>query len=1094
MDANQTRFHLLFGERDWRPVLERASVTGGEPDLAWDAAANAVILSPRLFRFERSPAEAPPSLELRNGAAVDRYGNWYWITDEGDAIMSLSAGLGSPRRFWPVPDGGEPERGPGGFAPVEKAPEPKPVRLRGLAVTEEHYLVAGTLEPPGLVIFDLHAGGPPLWTAWPEEAPFSPYDMARAPGGGIFILDRERKRYWVLDRTFTPLKVDQGTVETAPSRAFHFHPVDGGERPGKPARTFPTGILLGAAAGVEAEDPISIEALPDGSVLILDAAEEGARVHRYYGSRRLGLADLGGVFDGERFEAFDFAFVPDRPQFSDKKAGLHGAGGIWGGRRGELASPGAPGDGVPPGVARAGAAAWIAGTLYIAGGDGNQAFAFSLSAPAAQALKGAAGGVSPGGSGDGPAGGGGTPGGDGGTGDPGGGAPDDARGGLRLELEMRYLPMRSFGGKGFVAVWDQAGGGAAYYDRQERGGFAWVELVEKPRPRFVPQGVLEEVGTPFPPGASSSGDPAGGIPSSGDPGLLFDGKERGCVWHRVMIDAVIPKGAGIAVESRAADDPELLPAVPWRREPDPYLRSSGSELPPHRPFAGRVGRLEGAGTWELLLQEARGRYLQLRIALYSNGRVTPRLVALRVYYPRFSYLEEYLPAVYREDPASRSFLERFLANVEGMFTALEDRIANAQFLFDPRTVPGEYLDWLAGWLGLSLDASWDEDRKRLLLRHAPKMFAERGTPAGIIRAIRLATDPVPTDAIFADPGRCACGVAPGSAGGGIQGAGTAGGAGCACASGGALHPGGAFAAGGVRIVEQFLTRRSPGVVFGDPSQVEGPGVTAPHAPWSPGQGPEPLHEQYRAFLAERYGTVAGLNTAWGTSHASFDSIEFPPVMPAGRAEADDWRRFVSAPIGFAYAPVTRADEGAYRRFLEQRYRRVSAMKAASPYYAAQDVSSFAGVRLPERLPPAGPALVDWIQFASIYLPATQRAHRFTVLVPVFGEASSCSPCSGTGRERRAVGPDPEVVRRVVELEKPAHTLFEIKPYWALFRVGEARLGIDTHPGRSSRLAAAIVGQGALGEQYLAYGHPWSVRERTVVGRDRIGDRSAGRIA
>ena len=137
------------------------------------------------------------------------------------------------------------------------------------------------------------------------------------------------------------------------------------------------------------------------------------------------------------------------------------------------------------------------------------------------------------------------------------------------------------------------------------------------------------------------------------------------------------------------------------------------------PITVRIREMTGAGAREQGLGSCC--YRRQRVAtssfvsaLVSNGRTTPRLRALRVYYPRFSYLEEYLPDVYREDPTSASFLERFLANTEGIFTGLEDRIANAQYFLDPRTTPPEYLEWLGGWLGVSVDSAWDERRKRLL--------------------------------------------------------------------------------------------------------------------------------------------------------------------------------------------------------------------------------------------------------------------------------------------------------------------------------------------------------------------------------------------
>jgi hypothetical protein len=104
-----------------------------------------------------------------------------------------------------------------------------------------------------------------------------------------------------------------------------------------------------------------------------------------------------------------------------------------------------------------------------------------------------------------------------------------------------------------------------------------------------------------------------------------------------------------------------------------------------------------------------------------------------------------------------------------------------------------------------------------------------------------------------------------------------------------------------------------------------------------------------------------------------------------------------------------------------------------------------------------------------------RAHRFTVLVPV--------GLAALPAERLRLR---ESVSAVVERERPAHAAFDVQLYWALFRVGAARVGRDTALGEGSRFTALVLGAGYLGHSLLAERHPWDVPDRRVVGRDRTG--------
>jgi phage tail-like protein len=929
MDENGTRFHLILGESDWKALLN------GADGLAWNHEHAAVTLQPLVFHFSTPPGDRVPSREDRRGAGQDRYGNWYWIAENRTHILYLPASGRKAQHFWSSLDAHQERRekeAGSDFEPLS-TPESEPLLLSGLVVTEHHYLIVGVVAPAGVLIFDLHAGGPPLQMLWPQDAPFAPFDMAPAPDGGVWILDAE-PRYWALDRYFRVVTAE--TPAPADGEATDFEPADGEAR----LRCISTReITLEQAFPVAGEHAMAIVGLPDGTVLILesDPAEPCSVLRRYRFDRQIGAAirlervlpivsDTFGPSEDADLWGHDVVFLPDTS---------------------------AP-------------AREVRGTLYIAAADGNQSFAFGLR------------------------------------------ATDES---WQLDVLPHYLPMRRFSGVGLAAD----GESVSYHTLRNR----WQALVAAPRPRFQP--------------------------SASFCSAALDGKEPDCVWHRLFLDAHIPPGAEIKIESRAANSTTTLEAAPWEAEPPLYLRHKGSEIPYHRPFDQEYAQQEGVGTWETLFQNARGRYLQLRVTLRGTGRTTPIVHALRAYYPRFSYLREYLPAVYGLDAVSASFMERFLANAEGILSTTEGRIAQAQTMFDVDTIHAEYLEWLGSWFGVSLDAAWDERRRRLFLSHAMEMFNQRGTVPGLIRAIRLATDPCPDDALFEEDvlgyERC---------------------------SNDACAPN---AQPTVRIVERFLTRSVPGVVYGDPTDVVQPRRVSKDQEWTAADGAEPLHARYRDFLKHAHpptekhpSSLEALNAAWGgAGYSSWAKISFSPVPPSNPAAEADWNRFRETELGFTYVATKPLDVGIYQAFLARRYRQVSALNEAYQWQGDDELSSFDQVTLPDEneMPQQGAELYDWIKFVSQVLPIWRNAHRFTVLIP----SDTGGDDLDTIEQRRAL------VARIVEIEKPAHAEFQVKPYWALFRVGEARLGLDTLLGQGSRFVALLLGQGYLAESYIAPEEP-----------------------
>jgi phage tail-like protein len=898
MDVNGARFALLLGAEDWGRCRAPAGTKLAKLADAWDARAHGksssvaadwddtrqeLTLRADVSVFKAPPGDRAVTLDDRRGAALDRNGNVYWVDAARAGIAVLSSGSGNVSTFWPSPLAAAPAAH-GDFSARQPA-QATPAQFGGMAITEDSYLVVGNATPAGLLVFDLVAGGPPSELRWPATVTFAPFDLAARPCGGVWVLDRDNRRCWELDRRLAVVAPPEQSGATA-SEAPDFQPVTPPVKSAPPAApAFPSGISLASSSPLDASDPVAIEALPDNTVLVLDRDSDGkhSRVIAYRGGARIDGDDPSCRLD---FVAHDFVFMA------------------------------------------VGSDAARPGLLLIADSKGNQAYAFEVLLE---------------------------------------------NGGLRLIAEADFYPLRRFGGKALIAAADRA-----LYDFGER----WVPLVAQRRADYATE---VEIRTP-----------------------VFDAMEPQCVWHRLMLDACIPPGTLVRVwscagEEKLADTEAVVGA--WQEEPALYLRGEGQELAWQRPWNDvAVDYSKGDGTWELLFQHARGRYLQLRLVLSGNRRATPRLRALRAWYPRFSYSERFLPAAYREEPVSASFIDRLLANFEGFYTELEGRIANVQALFDPRTTPPDTLDWLADWFAIAMDPAWDERRRRLFLRHAMDFFRYRGTVRGLKMALHLAFDPQIDEANLTP-----------SADADVQ-----------------LQD--------IRVVERYLLRRAPAVSFGDAQDSEGLRVVVADGQWSPAEGNAGLVRRYAGFLGQ-------------TATAAQEATPFVLTPPADTDAAQQWTQFVQQALGFV--PDLK-QSARWRDFLQRRYRRISALNTVY----GTDWESFDEVPLPDTLPPDGAAQTDWYDFQTRVLAIGSTAHRFRVLLP------TADINLGVDEAQRRK----DLATRIVNLEKPAHTSFDVGFYWAMFRIDEARLGFDTLLDVGSRapqlIPDAVLGQTYVGESFL----------------------------
>ena len=72
------------------------------------------------------------------------------------------------------------------------------------------------------------------------------------------------------------------------------------------------------------------------------------------------------------------------------------------------------------------------------------------------------------------------------------------------------------------------------------------------------------------------------------------------------------------------------------------------------------------------------------------------------------------------------------------------------------------------------------------------------------------------------------------------------------------------------------------------------------------------------------------------------------------------------------------------------------------------------------------------------------------------------------------------------MTKPAHTWFDVRQYYDLFVVGQARLGQDTELGNAPAYVPMVTGNDYLAAGYLGYPRPFDLADRIVTDRDRVG--------
>jgi hypothetical protein len=228
-------------------------------------------------------------------------------------------------------------------------------------------------------------------------------------------------------------------------------------------------------------------------------------------------------------------------------------------------------------------------------------------------------------------------------------------------------------------------------------------------------------------------------------------------WNSADLDVVMAAGTAVEISVAATRDPSeiaqinrlfqrppeqrfaaLNDAIRWRQDRTTRYVAESDE-PVREKLRVLLDGLTQTNLW-----------LRVQFRVLAGGS-PPRLAALKVFYPEHSYLE-FLPAVYRENPAAAAQLRRFLAPVEALFDEIDDEIDALPRRIDPQTapaslasrtdskpVPSTWQAFLLRWLGFPDVESLDAGVVKALLAAAPALLKGRGTLAALQQVLDIVT-------------------------------------------------------------------------------------------------------------------------------------------------------------------------------------------------------------------------------------------------------------------------------------------------------------------------------------------------------------------
>ena len=94
-----------------------------------------------------------------------------------------------------------------------------------------------------------------------------------------------------------------------------------------------------------------------------------------------------------------------------------------------------------------------------------------------------------------------------------------------------------------------------------------------------------------------------------------------------------------------------------------------------------------------------------------------------------------LPALLQGDDLAQRLAAAFDDGLAPVISALD----NLECYFNPALAPDDFVEWVAGWVGVAVDENWPTERRREMVARAADLFRRCGTVGGLAELVALQT-------------------------------------------------------------------------------------------------------------------------------------------------------------------------------------------------------------------------------------------------------------------------------------------------------------------------------------------------------------------